>query len=136
VKEDCHALPPGVRSTSATGTNYVLGISGHPTNPWGDFLFLSRLQPPPLKLNETMKLREMNPEDFPAPKPEDPSPELTKEVYEATLLTKQQYADDLKARWKIIRYELQELRKDGKTYWTNIKKVTKSAIQKIKDVAP
>ena len=24
----------------------------------------------------------------------------------------------------------------GKTYWTNIKKVTKSAIQKIKDVAP
>ena len=54
-----------------------------------------------------MKLREMNPEDFPAPKPEDPSPELTKEVYEATLFTKQQYADDLKARWKIIRYELQ-----------------------------
>ena len=66
-----------------------------------------------------MKLREMNPEDFP-----DPKPELTKEVYEATLLTRQQYADDLKARWKIIRYELQELRKDGKTYWTNIKKVT------------
>ena len=61
MKEDCHALPPGVRSTSATGTNYVLGISGHPTNPWGGFLFLSRLQPPPLKLNRDHEITRNEP---------------------------------------------------------------------------
>jgi len=67
---------------------------------------------------------------------EKPDTSTKPDVYDVELLSGAQYRADITARWRIVAYELKELGKDCKTYWKNIKTVTKDTIERIKKVAP